>query len=80
MKVERQLEKEEAELARLNLAMQQAAQQQNGVRINEISQALHSCQHKIDGLFDELEAFTRNLETCNNEFENRLKNLDSEIK
>jgi ATP-binding cassette subfamily F protein 3 len=79
IKVENQMENEEAELASLNLSMQQAAQDQDGARISEISQALHSCQHTIDRLFDDLEALTRNLETRNAEFETRLNQLDSEI-
>ena len=78
IKVEDQVEKEEAQLNRLNLAMQQAAQDQNGSRITEISQALHTCQQTIDRLFAELEESTRKLETRNAEFKARLKRLDSE--
>ena len=78
IKVENQMENEEAELARLNLSMQQAAQDRDGARITEISQALHSCQQTIDRLFDELEELTRDLETRKAEFETRLNQLDSE--
>jgi ATP-binding cassette subfamily F protein 3 len=78
IKVENQMENEEAELARLNLSMQQAAQDQDGARITEISQALHSCQQTIDRLFDELEELTRDLETRKAEFETRLNQLDAE--
>ena len=78
IKVENQMENEEAELARLNLSMQQAAQDQDGARITEISQALHSCQQTIDRLFDKLEELTRDLETRKAEFETRLNQLDSE--
>jgi uncharacterized coiled-coil protein SlyX len=74
------MEKEEAELGRLNLSMQQAAQDQDGSRITEISQALHACQHTIDRLFAELEKLTRDLDARNTEFETRLNQLDSEIK
>jgi ATP-binding cassette subfamily F protein 3 len=77
-RVERQMENEEAELARLNRFMQQAAQDQDGARISEISQALHSCQQTIDRLLDELEALTRKLETRNAEFDARLNQLDPE--
>lgn len=76
--VESRMEKQEAELARLNRSMQQAAQEQDGARISEISQTLHTCQQTIDRLFDELEALTRKLETRNAEFEARLKQLESE--
>ena len=79
IRVERQMENEEAELARLNRSMQQAAQDQDGARISEISQALHSCQQTIDRLFDELEALIRKLENRNAEFETRLSRLDSGI-
>lgn len=79
IKVEKQMEKEEAELDRLNLSMQQAAQDQDGSRITEISQALHASQQTIDRLIAELDDLTRNLETRNAEFETRLNDLDSEI-
>ena len=79
IKVENQMEKEEAELGRLNLSMQQVAQDQDGSRITEISQALHACQQTIDRLFAELEKLTRDLDARNAEFETRLNQLDSEI-
>ena len=72
------MEKKEAELSRLNLAMQKAAQDQDGLRITEISQSLHTCQQTIDRLFAELEELTRKLETRKAEFNTRLKHLDSE--
>ena len=78
-KVEGRMEKEEAELNRLNLSMQQAAQDQNGLRITEISRALHACQQTIDRLFAELEELTRELQTRDAEFEARLNRFDSEV-
>jgi ATP-binding cassette subfamily F protein 3 len=78
IKVEDRVAKEEAELNRLNLAMQQAAQDQNGSQITEISQALHTCQQTIDRLFAELEGLTRELETRSAEFKKRLSRFDSE--
>jgi len=77
-KVEARVEKEEAELNRLNQAMQQAAQDQNGSRIAEISQALHTSQQTIDRLFAELEELTRELETREAEFIERLSRFESE--
>jgi len=77
IKVEKQMENKEAELDRLNLSMQQAAQDQDGFRVTEISQALHACQQKIDQLFSELEKLARDLDTRNAEFESRLSQLDS---
>jgi ATP-binding cassette subfamily F protein 3 len=79
IKVENQMEKEETELGRLNLSMQQAAQDQDGSRITEVSRALHSCQQTIDRLYEELDELTRNLETRNIEFETRLNQLDSDV-
>jgi ATP-binding cassette subfamily F protein 3 len=79
IKVENQMEKEEAELGRLNLSMQQAAQDQDGSSITKISQALHASQQTIDRLFAELEDLTRDLDARNTEFETRLNDLDSEI-
>jgi ATP-binding cassette subfamily F protein 3 len=77
-KVEARAEQEEAELNRLNQAMQQAAQDQNGSRIAEISQALHTSQQTIDRLFAELEELTCELETRKAEFIERLSRFDSE--
>jgi ATP-binding cassette subfamily F protein 3 len=78
-KIEDRVEKEEAELSRLNLAMQQAAMNQNGSQITQISQALHTCQQTIDRLFAELEALTRELESQNAQFSARLEQLDSGV-
>jgi len=59
--------------------MQQAAQDQDGSRITEISQALHASQQTIDRLFAELDDLTRDLDARNAEFDTRLNQLDSEI-
>jgi ATP-binding cassette subfamily F protein 3 len=77
IKVENQMEQEEAELGRLNQSMQQAAQDQDGSRITEISRALHACQQTIAGLFEELDELTRDLDARNAQFEARLNKLDS---
>ena len=77
--VETQMENEEAELERLNLSMQKAAQDQDGSRIAEISQALHASQQTIDRLFEELDDLTRDLDAHNAQFEARLNDLDSKI-
>lgn len=76
--VENEIEKNERELDRLNQAMQQAAQEQNGTKIAEISQAIHLGRQTIDRLFEQLEELTGDLETRNAEFETRLKELDAE--
>ncbi len=75
---ENEIEKNELELNRLNQSMQQAAQNQEGVRIAEIAQAIHLCQQTIDRRFEQLEELTRDLEARNAEFDNLLKRLDSD--
>jgi ATP-binding cassette subfamily F protein 3 len=76
--VENKIEKNERELVRLNQSMQQAAQNKDGTKIAEISQAIHLCQQAIDRLFEQLEELTRDLEARNAEFETRLNKLDAE--
>jgi ATP-binding cassette subfamily F protein 3 len=76
-KVEKAIETEESKLSRLNTSMQQAAQNQDGSQIGEISQAIHACQQTIDRLFKELEKFTDDFEIRNAEFEARLDRLET---
>jgi ATP-binding cassette subfamily F protein 3 len=76
--MEDEIEKNEAELNRLNDSMQQASRSQNGTEITEISRAIHACQQAIDRLFEQLEDVTRKMEICTAEFENRLNQLDTE--
>ncbi len=74
--VESKIEKNERELKHLNQSMQQAAQNQDGAKIAEISQAIHMCQQTIDRLFAELEELTRDLDARSAEFEIRLAKLE----
>jgi ATP-binding cassette subfamily F protein 3 len=76
--VENEIEKNERKLDRLNQSMQQAAQNQDGAKIAEISRAIHLCRHTIDGLFEQLEELTQDLEARNAEFDSLLDRLDSE--
>jgi ATP-binding cassette subfamily F protein 3 len=76
--VENEIEKNERELDRLNHSMQQAAQNQDGAKIAEISRAIHLCRHTIDGLFEQLEELTQDLEARNAEFDSLLDRLDSQ--
>ena len=76
--VENEIVKNELELDRLNQSMQQAAQEQDGTKIAEISQAIHLGQQTIDRLFEQLEELTRDLETRNAEFDSLLDRLDSQ--
>jgi len=59
---ENDIEKYEKRLARLNRAMQTAAQDSDGVKIAELAQAIHQCRSDIDRLFDELEEITNTFE------------------
>ena len=59
--------------------MQQASQNQDGPRIVELSQAIHTCQSAIDQLFDELETITDEFDLQNAVFEDQLKQLESEL-
>ena len=76
--VEDKIEKNEAELNRLNESMQQATRSQKATEITEISRAIHACQQAIDRLFEQLEDVTGEIETRTAEFENRLNQLDTE--
>lgn len=59
---ENDIEIYEKRLARLNKAMQTAAQNSDGVKIAELAQSIHQCRSDIDRLFDELEEFTNTFE------------------
>ena len=63
----------------LNESMQKASQNQDGPRIVELSQAIHTCQSAIDQLFDELETITDEFDLQNAVFEDQLKQLESEM-
>jgi chromosome segregation ATPase len=78
-KIENQIETREAELTQLNHSMQQAAQDKDGNRIGELSQAIHACQAAIDRLFEELEQISNEIESRNAVFERQLGQLDIEI-
>jgi len=58
--------------------MMKASQQQDGSKIAELSQSIHSCRITIDSLFDELETFTNKFDEQNAMFEKKLEKLDFE--
>ncbi len=78
-RLENDIETRETELNHLNESMQQASQNQNGPRIVELSQAIHTCQSAIDQLFDKLEESTDEFDLQNAVFEGQLKQLESEL-
>ena len=77
--VEDKIETHENELDRLNQAMQQASQDMDGLRIAELSRAIHASQSAIDEYFDELEKTTHELDSQNADFEKQLQVLDAEL-
>ena len=78
-RLEDDIETHEVELDRLNQAMQQASQEQNGQRIAELSRAIHANQAAIDKYFDKLEEITHELDRQNADFEKQLQALDAEL-
>jgi ATP-binding cassette, subfamily F, member 3 len=74
---ENNIDANEKELERLNHAMIEASQNQNGHKISEISRSIHACQTAIDENFDRLESLTEALDTQSIEFQRRLEELAS---
>jgi ATP-binding cassette subfamily F protein 3 len=74
-RLEDMIEAREIEMSHFNDAMQQASQHQDALRIRELSQSIHSCQSKIDNLFEELEKTTDELNAQNAVFERELRPL-----
>jgi len=79
VKIENNIDLHEKKLNKLNEAMLKASKQQDGSKIAELSQSIHSCRMTIDSLFDELETFTNKFDEQNAMFEKKLEKLDSEF-
>ena len=75
--IENNIESHEKKLNEFNEAIQEASQQQNGSKIGELSQSIHTCRLAIDNLFDELEDLTDKLDKQSTEFEKKLEMLDT---
>jgi len=60
--------------------MQAATLAQDGKRIEELSQAIHSNQSSIDKLFDDLESIGHTYEIEKIGFENKLRQLEDDLK
>jgi ATP-binding cassette subfamily F protein 3 len=78
-RLENEIENREEELNSLNESMQQASQNQDGPKIEELSQAIHTCQTAIDRLFDELEKVSSEFDGRSAVFEEQLQKLASEL-
>jgi ATP-binding cassette, subfamily F, member 3 len=74
-RIERDIERHDAELARLAQAMQAASESRDGARIAEVSQGMHACQKEIDRLFDALDRATREHEGLSAGFDRELEEL-----
>jgi ATP-binding cassette subfamily F protein 3 len=59
--------------------MQQASQNQDGPKIEELSLAIHTCQTAIDRLFDELEEVSNEFDSRSAVFEEQLQKLTSDL-
>ena len=78
-KAESEIDANEKQIEELNRQMMEASYTQDGPRIAEISQSMHTCQMAIDKLFHELETDTANLESKRAEFDKKLKELEPEL-
>ncbi|MCJ7618177.1 MAG: ATP-binding cassette domain-containing protein, partial [Desulfobacterales bacterium] len=75
-KAENDIGRFEDELSELNLAIQEASQNQNAKKIVEFSRSIHKCQSEIDRIFDELEKLTDLLEKKLAKFEKKLEKFE----
>jgi ATP-binding cassette subfamily F protein 3 len=76
IEIENNIDLNEKKLNKLNETMLKASQQQDGVKIAELSRAIHSCKTNIDRLFNELEEVTALLDTQMAVFDQKLKQLE----
>jgi ATP-binding cassette subfamily F protein 3 len=77
-RLESQIEKLEQQLGGLNDEMQSAAQNQDGPRIERLSQAIHSAQRRLDDLYEAFESCTLETEKEQRLFDERLSRLEQE--
>ena len=75
--LERDIERQDAEMAQFTRAMQAASENRDGARIAEVSQAMHACQKDIDRLFDALDRATREHEGLSAGFDRELSELEA---
>jgi ATP-binding cassette subfamily F protein 3 len=75
--LEGDIERQDAEMARLAQAMQAASENRDGAKIAEVSQAMHACQKKIDRLFDALDRATRDHERLSAGFDRELAEMEA---
>jgi ATP-binding cassette subfamily F protein 3 len=66
----------ETHLAQMNASMVDAAQDQDGERISQLSREIHQCQERIDNHFSELDTLYEKKEALDQSYEKRLAKLD----
>jgi ATP-binding cassette subfamily F protein 3 len=76
-RLERDIERRDAEMAAHSRDMQAASESRDGTRIAELSQAMHACQKETDRLFDELDRATREHEGIKAGFDRELSALEA---
>ena len=76
--IEQRIEANEVALKELSDAMLDASQRQDGNRIAELGQAIHSYQEEIDGLFAKLEQVTEIYDQQQDEFDRRMEQFNLE--
>ncbi|HDP24797.1 MAG TPA: ABC-F family ATP-binding cassette domain-containing protein [Deltaproteobacteria bacterium] len=74
--VETKIESLEARNRELYSGMQEATLIKDGKRISEIARQLHAGEEEIESLFEELQQLTDQLETCQDDFDERLRQID----
>jgi len=75
-RLERDIDRRDAEMAKLTQSMQSASENSDGAKIAEISQAMHACQKETDRLFDALDRATREHEGLSAGFDRELKDME----
>jgi len=67
----------EARLKNLHAEMQKASENSDGLKIVEISQAIHTCDETINSLFEELEELTNSHEKLSADFDRQLEAVEN---
>jgi ATP-binding cassette subfamily F protein 3 len=76
-RLERDIERRDADMAQLTQAMQAASENRDGIRIAEVSQAMHACQRDIDRLFDALDHATREHDGLRAGFDREIDEIEA---
>jgi ATP-binding cassette subfamily F protein 3 len=76
-RLERDIERQDAEIGKLAQAMQAASENRDGTVITDIAQRLHAGQKEVDRLFDALDRATRDHERLSTGFDRELAELEA---